>query len=81
MSSRVSQQSAHRSISVARVSNSTLTGSLHIAGVRAIISKGWSDRLSKETDEEVKFPPECFSVSTPFARAPAASLTHLPLRF
>lgn len=34
-----------------------------VAGVRAIISKGWSDRMSKETDKAVVFPPECFSVS------------------
>jgi len=32
------------------------------AGVRAIISKGWSDRMSKDTDETVAFPPECFSL-------------------
>jgi len=32
------------------------------AGVRAIISKGWSDRMSKDTDEAAAFPPECFSL-------------------
>jgi hypothetical protein len=30
--------------------------------VRAIISKGWSARMSKGADEEVAFPEECYSV-------------------
>lgn len=33
------------------------------AGVRAIISKGWSDRMSKDKDEEeIVMPPECYSL-------------------
>jgi sterol 3beta-glucosyltransferase len=31
--------------------------------VRAIISKGWSARMSKADDPEIEFPPECYSVS------------------
>jgi len=33
------------------------------SGVRAIISKGWSARMSKKTDEpEVEIPPECYQL-------------------
>ncbi|KAI0004465.1 hypothetical protein BJV74DRAFT_807446 [Russula compacta] len=32
------------------------------SGVRAIISKGWSARMSKGGDEDVVFPEECYSV-------------------
>jgi len=28
--------------------------------VRAIISKGWSSRMSKKSDSEIEFPPECY---------------------
>ena len=31
-------------------------------GVRAIISKGWSARMSKGGDDDVVFPEECYSV-------------------
>ena len=31
-------------------------------GVRAIISKGWSARMSKSGDDDVVFPEECYSV-------------------
>ncbi|KAA1469801.1 UDP-Glycosyltransferase/glycogen phosphorylase [Dentipellis sp. KUC8613] len=33
------------------------------SGVRAIISKGWSARMAKDTEEEVVFPEECYSLS------------------
>lgn len=33
----------------------------HEGGCRAIISKGWSSRMSKDDkDPEVEMPPECF---------------------
>lgn len=33
------------------------------ADVRAIVSKGWSARMSKEEDVELEFPDECYPVS------------------
>ena len=41
---------------------STLDPYLPLGGVRAIISKGWSARMSKGGDEDVAFPEECYSV-------------------
>ncbi|EJC98880.1 UDP-Glycosyltransferase/glycogen phosphorylase [Fomitiporia mediterranea MF3/22] len=32
------------------------------SGVRAIISKGWSARMSKSDEPEFEFPPECYSI-------------------
>jgi len=32
------------------------------SGVRAIISKGWSSRMSKPGDKEIEFPPECYPI-------------------
>ena len=39
-----------------------LTLSHYKGGVRAIVSKGWSSRMSNlsEKESEVEFPPECF---------------------
>lgn len=35
-----------------------------IGDVRAIVSKGWSARMAKDTGEpEIEMPPECYSVS------------------
>jgi sterol 3beta-glucosyltransferase len=42
--------------------SSTLDQYTPLGGVRAIISKGWSARMSKGGDEEVVFPEECYSV-------------------
>jgi hypothetical protein len=33
-----------------------------LGGVRAIVSKGWSARMSKGGDDDVAFPEECYSV-------------------
>ena len=33
------------------------------SGVRAIISKGWSARMSKSNETDFEFPPECYVVS------------------
>ena len=40
-----------------------LTVSYYEGGVRAIVSKGWSSRMSDSSEEsEIEFPPECFLV-------------------
>lgn len=31
-----------------------------VGDVRAIISKGWSSRMSKKNDSDIEFPPECY---------------------
>ena len=33
-----------------------------VGGVRAIISKGWSSRMSTKTDNDVVMPEECYIV-------------------
>jgi sterol 3beta-glucosyltransferase len=42
--------------------SSTLDPYLPLGGVRAIVSKGWSARMSKGGDEDVAFPEECYPV-------------------
>ena len=42
--------------------SSTLDPYMPLGGVRAIVSKGWSARMSKGGDEDVAFPEECYSV-------------------
>ena len=42
--------------------SSTPDSYIPLGGVRAIISKGWSARMSKGGDEDVAFPEECYSV-------------------
>lgn len=34
-----------------------------LGGVRAIVSRGWSSRMSKKTVQEVDVPKECYMVS------------------
>jgi hypothetical protein len=35
---------------------------LHSGGVRAIVSRGWSARMSKGKDDDIVFPEECYAV-------------------
>lgn len=43
-----------------------------LGGVRAIISKGWSSRMSKNNDAEVEYPPECY----PLDKVPHECVPH-----
>jgi sterol 3beta-glucosyltransferase len=45
-----------------RAMTRSIIKAVHKSDVRAIISKGWSARLSKDTEPEIELPPECYSV-------------------
>ena len=49
--------------------------------VRAIVSKGWSARMSKSDEPEVELPPECYSVSANPDLINVAFFTSLKLVF